>query len=172
MPAPDTWHNGAVYSYYGKLYPDYIRQGNASGFIAPTAHYFCVGKGLDVGAGRWPLPGAIPVDISNGGEAMALPEGRFDYIFSSHTLEHLANPVAALEHWKSRLTPGGVLFLYLPHPEMGHWLPQNNRKHLHIWRPEEMARIVSDLGFVDVLHSERDLYWSFAVVGFKADDFL
>jgi hypothetical protein len=30
-----------------------------------------------------------------------------------------------------------------------------------------MAQIVSDLGFVDVIHSERDLAWSFAVVGFK-----
>jgi hypothetical protein len=30
-----------------------------------------------------------------------------------------------------------------------------------------MAQIVSDLGFKNVIHSERDLAWSFAVVGFN-----
>jgi hypothetical protein len=30
-----------------------------------------------------------------------------------------------------------------------------------------MARIVADLGFVDVIHGERDLAWGFAVVGFN-----
>lgn len=97
---------------------------------------------------------------------MELPTGPFNYIFSSHCLEHLTNPVAALEHWKSRLTVGGVLFLYLPHPDMTYWLPQHNRKHLHSWRPADMARIVKDLGFKNVVHSERDLAWGFCVVGF------
>jgi hypothetical protein len=30
-----------------------------------------------------------------------------------------------------------------------------------------MAEILRDLGFVNVLHGERDLVWSFACVGFK-----
>lgn len=98
---------------------------------------------------------------------MCLPEGEFDFIFSSHCLEHLDNPVAALEHWKTRLKPGGVLFLYLPSPQMEYWRPQHCRKHLHQWQPVDMAQLVSDLGFVDVIHSERDLFWSFAVVGFN-----
>jgi len=99
---------------------------------------------------------------------MALPEGIFDYAFSSHLLEHLADPVAAIEHWKTRLRAGGVLFLYLPHPEMTYWRPQNCRKHLHIFHPADIAEMLRDLGFVDVLHGERDLAWSFPVVGFKA----
>lgn len=97
---------------------------------------------------------------------MNLPDGKWDFIFSSHCLEHLTNPVAALEHWKSKLCAGGVLFLYLPHPDMTYWLPQWNRKHLHSWRPEDMETMLRDLGFVDVIRSERDLAWSFAVVGF------
>ncbi len=155
-----------IFEYRGRLYPEYIKTGAASTYIRECALCFCRGRGLDVGAGKWPLPGAISVELADGGDAMVLPEGRFDYVFSSHCLEHLVNPVAALEHWKTRIRPGGALFLYLPHPDMEYWLPQNNRKHLHIWRPEVMAQMVTDLGFIDVIRSERDLYWSFSIVGF------
>ena len=155
-----------IFAYRGRLYPEYIRDGNACRFILPMAEHFCKGQGLDVGAGRWPLPGSEPVELINGGDAMSLPVGKFDYIFSSHMLEHLPNPVAALEHWKTRLKPGGVLFLYLPHPDMEYWLPQNNHKHLHAWMPEVMEQMVRDLGYVNVIRSERDLAWGFAVVGF------
>jgi SAM-dependent methyltransferase len=155
-----------IFEYKGRIYPDYIRKGNAAQFVLPYALQLCQGKGLDVGAGRWPLPGATPVELADGGDAMSLPEGIYNYIFSSHCLEHLANPVAAIEHWKTRLAPGGVLFLYLPHPDMEYWLPQNNRKHLHAWQPKDVARLLSDLGFENVIHSERDLAWGFSVVGF------
>lgn len=160
-----------IFDYKGTKYPEYLKHGNACRFIAPAAEHFCKGRGLDVGAGKWPLPGATPIDLSNGGNAMELPKEQFDYVFSSHCLEHLKNPVAALEHWKLRIRPGGVLFLYLPHPEMEYWLPQNNRKHLHAWQPREMARIMRDLGFVNVIHTEGwDAAWSFMVVGFTPDN--
>lgn len=156
-----------IYEYRGGRFPDYLKTGNACQFIAPAAQNFCKGSGLDVGAGKWPLPGAKPIDLTNGGDAMNLPAGQYDFVFSSHCLEHLANPVAAIEHWKTRLMPGGVLFLYLPHPEMSYWLPQNNRKHLHAWQPREMARLLGDLGFVNVIRTDGyDSYWSFMVVGF------
>lgn len=155
-----------IYDYKGKLYPAYLKDGNAAQFITPAAAHFCKGKGLDVGGGKWPLPGAVAIDLQNGGDAMNLPEKKFAYIFSSHCLEHLADPVAAIEHWKSRIEPGGVLFLYLPHPDMEYWNPTHNRKHLHQWTPAVMEKMLRDLGFVNVIHSERDFYWSFAVVGF------
>ncbi len=157
----------ALFSYRGAMYPDYLKRGNAMQFIAPTAAKFCIGQGLDIGAGKWPLPGAMPVELSNGGQALALPDGQWDYIFSSHCLEHLANPVEALEHWKVRLRAGGVLFLYLPHPDMIYWRPENCRKHLHLFRPADVAEMLRTLDFQNVIHSERDLTWSFAVVGYK-----
>lgn len=156
-----------IFEYRGQLFPEYLKQGNAAQFITPAALHFCQGIGLDVGAGFWPLPGAIPVELREGGDAMNLPEGSFDYIFSSHCLEHLVDPVSALEHWKSKLKVGGVLVLYLPHPDMTYWRPQTCRKHLHLFYPKDMAQMLTDLGFVNVIHSERDFAWSFAVVGYK-----
>jgi SAM-dependent methyltransferase len=160
--------NDALFEYRGNLYPDYIRNGNACQFVAPIAAHFCKGMGLDVGCGKWPLPGSVPIELKDGsGDAMDLPWGPWDFIFSSHCLEHLADPIGALMHWKDSLRPGAPVFLYLPHPDMQYWRPQNCRKHLHSWTPEAMAQIMRDLGFVDIIHSQRDLAWSFTVVAYK-----
>jgi SAM-dependent methyltransferase len=156
-----------IYNYQGTMYPDYLRRGNAQRFIAPAALHFCVGVGYDVGAGNHPLPGATPIEVKNGKDGMALPDVKVDYVFSSHCLEHLIDPVRAIEHWKSRIKVGGVLFLYLPHPDMVYWRPQNCRKHLHLFRPGDIAQLLRDLGFTGVMWSERDLAWSFAVLGFN-----
>lgn len=158
-----------VFDCRGRTYPEYLKHGTACQFIAPMAAKFCRGVGVDVGASEWPLAGALPIELRHGQDAMQLPARQLDYVFSSHCLEHLVNPVAAIEHWRDCLKPGGVLFLYLPHPDMEYWLPQNCRKHLHTWTPEQMAKLVRDLGFMRVIHSERDLAWGFAVVGFRAE---
>ncbi len=157
-----------LFQYEGDVYPTYLRDGNACRFLKPFAEHFCRGEGLDVGCGKWPLPGAKPVDLLFDDDAMNLPAGEFDYIASSHCLEHLVNPVAAIEHWVSRLKLGGVLLLYLPHPDQKYWRPQNCRRHLHSWSPSAMAEVLRDIGLSDVIHSERDLAWSFACLGFKA----
>ena len=157
--------NDMIFEYDGALYPDYLKRGNAMQFIAPVALQFCKGRGLDMGAGAWPLPGAVPRDGKYGDNIEEMPERDLDFIFSSHCAEHLTNPVLVLENWKKCLRPGGVLFLYLPSTQMRYWNTTRNRKHLHEWEPEQMARMLRDLGFVNVIHSERDLAWSFCVVG-------
>ena len=88
-----------------------------------------------------------------------------NYIFSCHTLEHLENPVKAINIWKTKLSDNGLIFLYLPHPDMEYWLPQNNKKHLHSWYPKQMIKIFKDLNFKNIIFSERDLYWSYSVIG-------
>lgn len=156
-----------LFEYDGAIYPDYLKRGNAMQFIAPLAKQFCTGWGVDVGCGEWPLPGSLPVDTKTKWQPTYLPRG-LDYVFSSHFLEHAVDPVRCLEYWLTRLVPGGCVFCYLPSTQMRYWNTTRNRKHLHEWEPAQMARMLRDLGFVDVIHSERDLAWSFAVVGFKA----
>lgn len=159
-----------VFKYRNVTYPSYIKAGNAASYVIPFAQHFCKGKGLDIGGFfDWIFPGAKPINIvmEDEWDAYNLPKGKYDYIFSSHTLEHLPDYVGALEYWKKHLKKGGVLFLYLPHPDMEYWLPQNNRKHLHSFYPKDLKEVLISLGFKHVLHSERDLYWSFSVVGIK-----
>jgi SAM-dependent methyltransferase len=43
-----------------------------------------------------------------------LRDGSYDFVISSHCLEHLANPLKALREWRRIVRPGGYLILVLP----------------------------------------------------------
>lgn len=111
--------------YKGQVYPDYLTVGGASYAIFRTARKFCKGQGVDIGAGLWPLPDAVPVDACRGpgcGKSISdFGDSSLDYIFSSHCLEHIERWQEALQEWVSKLKPGGIIFLYLPHPECAIW---------------------------------------------------
>jgi hypothetical protein len=58
-------------------------------------------------------PGAVI--IAEGTDISSVPAGTYDFILSSHNLEHFANPVKALMEWKRVTRPRGALILVLPH---------------------------------------------------------
>lgn len=156
-----------IFTYKDKVYPTYLKHGGAAHFIIPFAKEFCIGEGLDIGGlPECHFPGAqiINLLIPDEWTAKNLPIKKYDYIFSSHTLEHVADYIEVLEYWKNHLKKGGILFLYLPHPDMEYWLPQNNRKHKHEFYPEKIQKCLVDIGFSHIFYSERDMYWSFTVV--------
>lgn len=74
-------------------------------------------------------------------------DGAFDAVFSSHVLEHLADPRAALEEWWRVIKVGGYLILYLPHkrfyPNIGH--PGANPDHKHDFLPEDVLHMMRDV---------------------------
>lgn len=156
-----------------QVVPEYITHGHAARFIQPVAQEVCKGKGLDIGCNRpeWALPEAMPIDpvIDDKWHALQLPTGPWDYIFSSHCLEHVPNYVEALEFWTSQIKPGGILFLYLPHPDCLYWRPWKmpTRKHIHQFYPKQMYDIFTSLGYKNIFVSERDLAYSFAIYGEK-----
>jgi SAM-dependent methyltransferase len=43
-----------------------------------------------------------------------VPDRHYDFVMSSHTLEHVANPLRALHEWHRVLKPGGTLVVVLP----------------------------------------------------------
>lgn len=43
-----------------------------------------------------------------------VPDATYDFVLSSHCLEHVANPLAALAEWRRVVRPGGALVLLLP----------------------------------------------------------
>lgn len=81
-----------------------------------------VGRGLDIGAGDdpfQPVAGECRAwDRKHGdGDAAKLPgvaAGSLDYVYSSHCLEHLPDPLAALRRWTEVVRPGGFLYLAVP----------------------------------------------------------
>ena len=139
--------------YAGKFYPDYLTVGGASHAIFRKARHFCRGQGVDVGAGLWPLPDATAVDVWRGSGAGRLlsdfEDGSLDYAFSSHCLEHLENWRESLAEWVKKLKRGGIVFLYLPHPDCAIWHPGSpfvGEGHKWIPTPEIIRAALNSLG--------------------------
>jgi len=61
-----------------------------------------------------------------------MADGCFDFVLSSHCLEHLANPLAALREWHRVTRDGGHLVLILPDPmhTFDHRRPVTTLAHL------------------------------------------
>jgi len=51
----------------------------------------------------------------DGSNLSSVADQTYDFILSSHNLEHFANPIKALREWKRVTRPEGALILVLPH---------------------------------------------------------
>lgn len=85
--------------------------------------------------GEFPFHPAKPVGRQYLREASALTgfaDAAYDAVLSSHCLEHLANPLAALREWHRVVRPGGHLLLALPDPArtFDHRRPVTKLAHL------------------------------------------
>lgn len=164
--------SGVYHRYRGELYPDYLNHGDARSFIREKALGYCSGTGIDVGAGDWPLPGAVPIreePHQNAYTLDAFPDASLDFVFSSHCLEHLEHWRDALRLWIRKLNPDGHLFLYLPHESMKLWRRAGPWVGLrHEWIPtwQVLLPFLRENG-IEVLEYEsgKDAYWSFHVAG-------
>jgi len=155
--------------YEGEFYPDYLTVGGASFAIRRTALKYCQGQGLDIGAGFWPLPGSTPIDTDQGpglaNRIEDVPPASQDYVFSSHCLEHIEAWEEALNSWVGKIKPGGILFLYLPHPTCKLWHYTNPfMAGIHKWAPEPavIEKALLNLG-LEILDKDEgpDHFYSF-----------
>src|SRR5215216_66239 len=55
--------------------------------------------------------------IDEASELKNISSQKYDFVLSSHSLEHVANPVKALKRWNDVLKDGGQLVLILPDKE-------------------------------------------------------
>jgi len=55
--------------------------------------------------------------IAEASDLSAIPPGRYDFLLSSHALEHCANTLKALGEWLRVIKDDGTLVLLLPHRE-------------------------------------------------------
>jgi len=77
----------------------------------------------------------------------------FDCALSNHALEHVADPIAALKALRSRLKPGGRVYIVVP---IDDWRVQrrvdlrNRDRHLHTWTPLLLGNTLDEAGFEDI----------------------
>lgn len=103
-----------------------------------------VGQGLDIGAGKDPVTSTCDIwDYDHGdGDAQRMegvPNESYDWVYSSHCLEHLFNPATALRRWWELVRPGGKLIVVVPDEdlyEQGVWPSIFNVDHKWTFRLE------------------------------------
>ena len=111
------------------LYPHAARVDNCN-FTSATLWEGTIAAGDSFVFDRRKAPGRQL--IGEGGELAGVPDAQYDFLLSSHMLEHSANPLRALATWRRVLRPGGTLVLVLPHHDgvFDHLRPLTTIAHL------------------------------------------
>ena len=82
---------------------------------------YCNGKGLDIGfGGDLVTKNSVGFDFEHGDAQIlkGVADESYDFVYSSHTIEHLPDPSEAVKNWFRVLKPGGYLIIYLPHRDL------------------------------------------------------
>jgi len=82
---------------------------------------YCKGKGLDIGFGSDLITkDADGYDFEHGNAQYlkGIKDNSYDFVYSSHTIEHLPDPAVGVKNWFRVLKPGCYLTIYLPHREL------------------------------------------------------
>lgn len=104
------------------------------------------GDGIDIGSGDdwlgyyaefFPLLRRVdPFDKAanpeHDAQAIKGASRRYDFVHSSHCLEHLPDPTAAFIRWFELVKPGGYLVVIVPDEDLyerGYWPSEGNRDH-------------------------------------------
>jgi len=96
---------------------------------------YLTGQGLDIGCGGDPVTEGCRGFDRDQGDAQRIDEfvqDDFDYVWSSHCLEHMPDPLDALARWWSLVRPGGRMIIVVPHEdlyEQGFWPSIFNSDH-------------------------------------------
>jgi SAM-dependent methyltransferase len=137
---------------------DSLHKHNAKQFCEADALKWCKGKGVDIGGGRFPLKGADNVDDHPGTNhdqlKLGMADSSQDFVFSSHTLEHLKDPAASLREWSRVLKPNGIMYLYLPHEDYIPWRKETMPKY-HLWNLSEAVLT----GFLNTVKDLEIIEW-------------
>ena len=132
---------------------------------------FIAGRGLDVGSGYGPvLPEAIAIDrrphsqvdwVHEATEPLdPIPDGWCDYVFSSHLVEHLRDPKAAIALWCRKVRPGGYLILVAP--DQRYTTP--NPEHVHRHLTPALLRAIAPADWREVLREQAKFDYSILLV--------
>lgn len=133
--------------------------------------YF-VGKGIDIGAGNDSLgkfmqqftaiQSVTPWDVQDGDAQRmeGVEDNSYDFVHSSHCLEHLYDPYEAFKNWIRICRPGGHLIVCIPDEdlyEQGVWPSQFALDHKTSWTIlKESSWGGSSINLIEFLYRFRD----------------
>jgi SAM-dependent methyltransferase len=119
---------------------------------------YCTGRGLDIGyGGDLLVPNCQGWDIEHG-DAQTLEgvkDSSFDFVYSSHTMEHMVDPIIALHNWWRVVKPDGYLILYIPHRDLYEKKPtlpsrwNLDHKHFFLLDRDEFPDTKGILGLIE-----------------------
>ena len=98
---------------------------------------YLTGSGIDIGCGDDPILDTCDRFDMLDGDANYIcryVHKSYNWVYSSHCLEHMIDPVSALREWGRLLLPGGYLIATFPDEdlyEQGVWPSRFNADHLH-----------------------------------------
>jgi len=125
---------------------------------------YCRGKGLDIGYGGDLLSTNCKGWDLEQGDAQYLKgikEQQYDFVYSSHTLEHMPDPDIALRNWWRVVKPGGYLILYIPDRDLyekktrlpSRWNPDH--KHFFLLKDDDKP---DTLGIIPLIQNTIEDY--------------
>jgi SAM-dependent methyltransferase len=130
---------------------------------------YCTGRGLDIGYGGDLLtPSCTGWDIEHGDAQLlkVVKDSSYDFVYSSHTLEHMVDPVVALRNWWRLVKPGGYLILYIPHRDLYEKKPKLpsrwnlDHKHFFLLDRDELPDTKGILGLIKTALSRFEIIYA------------
>jgi SAM-dependent methyltransferase len=86
-----------------------------------------------------------------------ISSGRYDAVLASHVIEHMANPLGALDEWKRIIKPDGLVVLVVPHRDgtFDHQRPLTTLDHIR--EDQVLGRGEDDLTHLEEIVALHDL---------------
>lgn len=118
---------------------------------------------------------AMPVDIVAPGDNLPVPDNSYDFVISSHVLEHFFDPIRTLLEWYRVIKNGGYIFMIIPHKERtfdkdrprttlreliqrheNGLIGDDTHEHYSVWITEDVVELVKYLGWKTLVVQDVD----------------
>lgn len=139
---------------------------------ARYANTYFKGVGIDIGCGDDPvskyqqqfplMTGLKPWDLADGDAQLmeGAEDNAYDFVHSSHCLEHLYDPYEAFDNWIRICKPGGHIITTIPDEdlyEQGVWPSNHNPDHKTSWTiSKEKSWSPVSINLLEFLYQYKD----------------
>ncbi len=121
------------------------------------------GEGIDIGCGNDPiLPQVARFDVADGdaNDICQYVHRQFDFVFSSHCLEHMRDPFHAIKQWWNLVKENGYLYIVVPDEdlyEQGHFPSKYNSDHKWTFTLlKQRGTNIRSVNIIELLSSLKD----------------